>query len=131
MGRSRDKKISPNQIARILKPFGIKSKQIRTETTGGKQKRGYRSSDFKSIFARYLQNAVTPSQNDDNSLQDKEIGENTETSQNVTCDTSKRHTSHCRHTIKSSDTESYSDVTDETAISGGDGGNVFNDDIPF
>ena len=51
----RGKPMTKNSLARLLKPFSIKSKTIRTLNTTAK---GYEISDFTDAFARYL-----PSQN--------------------------------------------------------------------
>ncbi|MBV8136619.1 MAG: DUF3631 domain-containing protein [Deltaproteobacteria bacterium] len=45
------KPITPNQLARLLRLFGVQPKTIRTETERGK---GYDFKDFEDTFARYL-----------------------------------------------------------------------------
>jgi len=50
--------ITKNQLARLLKPFGIHSRPIRR---GDMVKRGYRRRDFRDSFRRYLPVENTPS----------------------------------------------------------------------
>lgn len=52
----RGKPLSPNQLARLLKDFGIQSRSFRFES--GVQ-RGYERDDFTDAFSRYL--AIPPS----------------------------------------------------------------------
>ena len=58
---SRGKPITPNQLSKLLKPFGVRPKTIRLETG---TKKGYEVADFAKAFARYIPPsvAVTPSQ---------------------------------------------------------------------
>lgn len=57
---NRGKPISPTQVARLLKPFGISSKNFRTTT--GVQK-GYDREQFDDAFSRYVsRTAATPLQ---------------------------------------------------------------------
>ena len=46
------KPITPTQIAKLLKPFGIASRKI--STGGGRQVQGYRFDQFGATFRRYL-----------------------------------------------------------------------------
>ena len=56
----RGKPITASGVARLLKPFGVRPKSIRTGT--GTQK-GYEMADFEDAFARYLlPQAGTPEQ---------------------------------------------------------------------
>jgi len=58
------KPITTRQIARLLKPFGIKPKTLRFETS---TKKGYIIDNFKDTFERYLDNgSVTSSQSNEN-----------------------------------------------------------------
>ncbi|CAL7962695.1 hypothetical protein GAMM_40018 [Gammaproteobacteria bacterium] len=52
------KPITSNTLAKLLKPFGIKSKQIRI----GVNKHGYYLLDFKDVFSRYMP-STPPAQN--------------------------------------------------------------------
>ena len=49
----RDKGITATQIARLLKPFGIRPKQIWFEEEG-KNRRGYQYDTFDKVFEAYL-----------------------------------------------------------------------------
>lgn len=48
---SSGKKISPQKLAALLKPFGIRSKQLWVNQSN---KHGYEFSQFREVFARYL-----------------------------------------------------------------------------
>jgi hypothetical protein len=55
---NRGKPITPRQIARLLEPYGIKSKTVRL---GEKNTpKGFERAQFDDAFARYLQQAETP-----------------------------------------------------------------------
>lgn len=58
----RGKPITTNSLSRLLKPYGIKSKQLRIGTTN---KNGYRRSEFEDAWSRYLctPSSYTPEQN--------------------------------------------------------------------
>jgi putative DNA primase/helicase len=57
----RGREMSKNSLARLLKPFGVRTHQIKI---GGTNKYGYRRSDFADTWARYLGAASnTPVQN--------------------------------------------------------------------
>ena len=47
----RDKPITPAQVARLLKPFGIRPRKV---TIDERQVRGYNVNQFRSTFKRYL-----------------------------------------------------------------------------
>jgi hypothetical protein len=51
-GAWRGNRIEPRGLAGLLRPYGIKSRQL--WVTGGKNVRGYRADDFADAFARYL-----------------------------------------------------------------------------
>ncbi len=54
----RDKPITPNHVAMILKPFGIKSKTVRLDSYN--TPKGYEISQFSDAFARYLEGGQAP-----------------------------------------------------------------------
>jgi putative DNA primase/helicase len=57
---SRGNKITPSQVAKLLKPFGIEPRTIRTFNATPK---GYKRDDFADAFARYLPpSSATPPQ---------------------------------------------------------------------
>jgi putative DNA primase/helicase len=56
------KGISPNQIARLLKPFGVAPDSIRTAEAKGTVK-GYHLVQFEDAFARYLPDPPLPDRN--------------------------------------------------------------------
>jgi hypothetical protein len=59
----RGKPITPRQIAKLLGPFGVTPKTVRTNGTA----KGYKLDDFKDAFERYLTvRSVTPSQINEN-----------------------------------------------------------------
>ena len=62
------KGITPNTLANMLKPFGIKPKTLRCE---GKRLKGYDVKDFEKVFLQYLPSqAVTPLQShNDNDIE--------------------------------------------------------------
>lgn len=72
------KALSPVQLARLLKPFGVSSRTVRLEGQG--TPRGYLVEDFNDAFTRYLpsltpdftlskcNSATTPSQSGDHSI---------------------------------------------------------------
>jgi len=49
--------LSKNQLARLLKPFGIHSRPVRRQKS---VKRGYQQSDFEEAFRRYLPASHSP-----------------------------------------------------------------------
>jgi putative DNA primase/helicase len=53
------KPLSKNQLARLLKPFGVRPRTVRTN---GSTPRGYQLDDFQDAFARYLRQPNTPDQ---------------------------------------------------------------------
>ena len=53
----RGKSITQTGLARLLKPFGIRSKTIRFEM---KTPKGYELQQFEDVFKRYLSHAFTP-----------------------------------------------------------------------
>ena len=62
------RQMTPSQMAKHLKPFGLKPKVYRF---GGETSRGYELTDFQDAFARYLpEPSVTPQQVNENSLLD-------------------------------------------------------------
>jgi putative DNA primase/helicase len=70
----RDNPMTPRDLAKQLAPFGIEPKQRKL---GGMKVRGYDLDDMRDTFSRYLQpseTAGTPVPEEDNSLQDRDLG---------------------------------------------------------
>jgi hypothetical protein len=51
-GYSHDKPLSPAQLSRLLKSYGLKSKSIRLDQ--GRNSKGYELEAFEEVFARYV-----------------------------------------------------------------------------
>ena len=66
--------ISKNQIARLLKPFDIKPKSIRTDD--GKTPKGYLSEQFKDAFSRYCPAEASQNATAATDLKNKESSKN-------------------------------------------------------
>lgn len=67
------KPITSTGISRILKRFGIKSRQMKIS---GKNQKGYLFEDFKDVFSRYLPNPAYRKSTESTKLKNNDLGEN-------------------------------------------------------
>lgn len=103
---SHGKPINPHQLARLLKPFDIKSKTVRLdERTTAK---GYEQADFRDAFTRYLQLPPQKKSNNVTTLENTGKTHLLDPSQECPCDGSK-------NAIFSSPGAVCDVVTDQTA----------------
>jgi len=63
-GSERPRRLTPNALSRLLRPFGIKPRVLwpLERTPASKSARGYLRADFEPIWASYCDETVTPSQ---------------------------------------------------------------------
>ena len=113
------KPISKNQVARLLKPFGVTPSTIRREEKTGK---GYKLRTFEDLFARYLDlekgdNALTPP---DQTVTTSQVTDTAGFGQNQTV--TKESVVTVRNPPKAIDTAGCDVVTDGI---GGEGENAF------
>ncbi len=64
------KPITPHSIARLLKPFNVRPRQIRLPESG-KRGQGYLAEQFRHVFKRYLQDWKTSSASPDKPIKSK------------------------------------------------------------
>jgi hypothetical protein len=65
IGNERPHRLTPNALARLLRPFGIRPRVLwpaQPRTSATKSARGYFRADFEAAWASYCGEGVTPSQ---------------------------------------------------------------------
>lgn len=104
----RGKPITPRQLAKLLAPFGIAPKTVRTV---GERAKGYVAEDFRDVFARYLPS--DPCQRDNLRETAKNAGFRSVTKEGV---------SRIENGANAKDSAPCHGVTDRNPPSGGEGG---------